>query len=150
MTRSLATGSIPSLVLESERLIMRPLVAGDADPITALVNDWDVVRYTAMIPYPYQRQMAADFIQSQAGLDGGASFNLAMTRKADGQLIGCIGLIRGAGAETGELGYWLGKSFWSQGYASEAVARLIDFAFGDLGGHLGSVHVVPFAILFEA
>jgi 8-oxo-dGTP diphosphatase len=133
MTRSLATGSAPSLVLESDRLILRPLAPGDADPITALVNDWEVVRYTAMIPYPYQRQMAVDFIQSQAGLDGSASFNLAITRKADGQLIGCIGLIRSTGAEMGELGYWLGKSCWSQGYASEAVARLIDFAFSDLG-----------------
>jgi 8-oxo-dGTP diphosphatase len=133
MTRSLATHSIGPLVLESDRLTLRSLVAGDADAITALVNDWEVVRYTAMIPYPYHRQMAVDFIQSQPGMEGSGSFNLAITRKADGQVIGCIGLIRSADAKLAELGYWLGKPFWSQGYASEAVRRLVDFAFTALG-----------------
>lgn len=133
MTRSLATNPDDALWLESERLVLRPLAAGDADRITELVNDWDVVRYTAMIPYPYQRQMAVDFIQSQAATDPSGSFNLAITRKADGELLGCIGLIRESHAVTGELGYWLGRPFWSQGYGSEAVRRLVDFAFTELG-----------------
>lgn len=105
MTRSLAIHSPDALWLESESLVLRPLLAGDADRITELVNDWDVVRYTAMIPFPYERQMAVDFIQSQAVVDPSGSFNLAITRKADGALIGCIGLIRDPEAETAELGY---------------------------------------------
>lgn len=133
MTRSLATNTDGSLWLESERLILRPLAPGDADPITALVNDWDVVRYTAMIPFPYQRQMAVDFIHSQAEVDPSGSFNLAIARREDNALIGCIGLIRGQRAAEAELGYWLGRPFWSQGYGSEAVRRLVDFAFTELG-----------------
>jgi 8-oxo-dGTP diphosphatase len=133
MTRPLATSSNHSFLLESERLVLRPLAPGDADAITMLVNDWDVVRFTAMIPYPYQRQMAVDFIRSQIGTAGNGSFNLAITRKSDGQLLGCIGLIRTADAAQAELGYWLGKEFWFQGYSSEAVHRLMEFAFADLG-----------------
>jgi len=143
MTRSLATPSTRSLVLESDRLTLRSLVPGDADAITALVNDWEVVRYTAMIPYPYHRQMAVDFIKSQPSMEGNGSFNLAITRKIDGQVIGCIGLIRGADAEMAELGYWLGKPFWSQGYASEAVGRLVDLAFTELGLHSLIASAVP-------
>src|SRR6185369_835708 len=133
MTQSLAASPDTALHLESERLILRRLAPDDADAITALVNDWDVVRYTAMIPFPYQREMAVGFIQSQAEVNRHGSFNLAITRKSDGQLIGCIGLIRGATATGGELGYWLGKPFWSQGYGSEAVACLVDFAFTEIG-----------------
>ena len=37
----------------------------DAPSIAEQVNDWDVVRYTASIPFPYDRRMAEDFIASQ-------------------------------------------------------------------------------------
>ncbi|HEX9447908.1 MAG TPA: bifunctional GNAT family N-acetyltransferase/(deoxy)nucleoside triphosphate pyrophosphohydrolase, partial [Dongiaceae bacterium] len=100
-------------------------------------------RHTAMIPFPYQRQMAVDFILSQAEVSRTGSFNLAITRKTDGQLLGCIGLIRGAQSEEAELGYWLGKPFWSQGYASEAVGRLVEFAFAELGLHQLIASAVP-------
>ena len=32
-----------------------------------------------------------------------------------------------------ECGYWLGKPFWGQGYATEAAGRLVAHAFEDLG-----------------
>lgn len=128
-----AADTIDTLILESDRLILRALRPRDADAIAHHVNDWDVVRYTAMIPFPYERQMAVDFIASQAALPRRGSFNLAITRKSDGQVMGCIGLIRIAEADEAELGYWLGRGFWAQGYATEAVRLLIDFAFADLG-----------------
>lgn len=133
MTRSAAIDSKTPLALKSERLVLRPLETGDADAITRLVNDWDVVRHTAMIPFPYQRQMAVDFILSQAEVSRTGSFNLVIMRQEDRQVMGCIGLIRGPQADEAELGYWLGKPFWSQGYASEAVGRLVAFAFEELG-----------------
>ena len=37
-----------------------------------------------------------------------------------------------------EFGYWLGKPFWGQGYATEAARRLAQFAFEELG--LESLH----------
>lgn len=132
-----------SLILESDRLILRPLRADDADAITRHVDDWEVVRHTAMIPYPYERQMAVDFIASQASLPVDGSFNLAIARKSDGQVMGCIGLIRAPGAPEAELGYWLGRAFWNQGYATEAVRRLVDFAFNRLGLDHVSASAVP-------
>jgi RimJ/RimL family protein N-acetyltransferase len=32
-----------------------------------------------------------------------------------------------------ELGYWIGVRFWGQGYGTEAVRAVIDWAFTDLG-----------------
>ncbi|MET1026622.1 MAG: bifunctional GNAT family N-acetyltransferase/(deoxy)nucleoside triphosphate pyrophosphohydrolase [Dongiaceae bacterium] len=135
--------SSENLSLDSDRLILRPLRATDADAITQHVNDWEVVRYTAMIPFPYHRQMAVDFIASQASLPLTGSFNLAIARKSDGQLMGCIGLIRSAEASDAELGYWLGRDFWHQGYATEAVRLITDFAFSQLGLQHVTASAVP-------
>jgi 8-oxo-dGTP diphosphatase len=125
--------------LESERLRLRALRADDAAPIAILVNDWEVVRYTTSIPFPYDVDMARGFIASQAErwaawqAQGKLTDEIAfaIARKSDRELVGCIGLQPG---ETGgvEFGYWIGKTYWNRGYASEAVAVLARFAFETL------------------
>jgi RimJ/RimL family protein N-acetyltransferase len=126
--------------LETERLRLRALRPSDAASLAAAVNDWEVVRYTASIPYPYDIGMAETFIAAQIerwavwqpgkSLDEEIAF--ALERRADRELVGCIGLQ--PGETTGlEFGYWIGKPFWNRGYASEAVATLTRFAFESLG-----------------
>ena len=55
--------------------------------------------------------------------------------KATGQIIGGVGLDGSTGDESDEpsLGYWLGQSYWGNGYAREAVAAVIDYGFQTLG-----------------
>jgi RimJ/RimL family protein N-acetyltransferase len=38
----------------------------------------------------------------------------------------------------GELGYWIGKSYWGAGYATEAAAAVIEHGFTTLG--LNRIH----------
>ncbi len=47
-------------------------------------------------------------------------------------LIGCVGY-REDGSGGAELGYWLGKPYWGHGYATEASAAMVAYAF-DEGG----------------
>jgi len=122
--------------LESERLTLRALRPDDAESIAVLVNDWEVVRYTTSIPYPYDVDMARTFITAQAerwavwqpGAPLAEEIAFAIARKSDDALLGCIGLQPG---ETHglEFGYWIARDYWNRGYASEAVATLTRFAF---------------------
>lgn len=32
-----------------------------------------------------------------------------------------------------EIGYWIGESFWGRGYVPEAVRKIQEYAFNDLG-----------------
>ena len=122
--------------LDTERLRLRALRPDDAEAIALLVNYWEVVRYTTSIPYPYDIDMARAFIASQAerwsvwrpGAPLDEEIAFAIARKSDGALLGCIGLQPGE-AHGLEFGYWIGKSYWNHGYASEAVATLTRFAF---------------------
>jgi 8-oxo-dGTP diphosphatase len=138
---------MPTIAVEltTERLRLRPLHPADAPAIAEQVNDWDVVRYTTSIPFPYDRAMADDFIASQqkrwAAWSGDRvpdeEVAFVIERNSDRRLIGCIGL---QPAETDpsvaegalEFGYWLGKRHWGEGYATEAVGRLVRFGFLDL------------------
>ena len=127
--------------LDSERLRLRALRPEDAASIATLVNDWEVVRYTTSIPYPYDLDMARAFIASQterwaAWQPGGGplaeEIAFALERRSDRAFIGCIGLQPGETRGL-EFGYWIGRTYWNRGYATEAVATLARFAFETLG-----------------
>jgi RimJ/RimL family protein N-acetyltransferase len=133
---------MPTIAVEltTERLRLRQLHPADAPAIAEQVNDWEVVRYTTSIPFPYDRGMAENFIASQqkrwqawSGTSIPAEeVAFVIERNSDRRLIGCIGL---QPAESGgglEFGYWLGKRYWGEGYATEALGRLVRFAFLDL------------------
>lgn len=66
------------------------------------------------------------------------SYNLAITRRPDGQVIGWIGIGQASGADAGflDFGYALLPAYWRQGYATEALAELIDFSFEQLNPRL--------------
>jgi 8-oxo-dGTP diphosphatase len=126
--------------LRTARLTLRALRLADAVAIAEQVNDWDVVRYTASIPYPYDRGMADAFIAGQAARWAAwpgdrvpeEEVAFAIERTTDRRLIGCIGLQPSEAPGGLEFGYWIGKRYWGEGYATEAVARLTRFSFETL------------------
>jgi len=118
-------GSIP--VLETKRLALRAPRLEDAKTVATLANDRRIAENTARIPHPYKVADAESFI-SGAGKAGEAAFLITLRDKT---VIGACGLVFQYEA-TPELGYWLGVDFWGQGYATEALHALIDYAFADL------------------
>jgi 8-oxo-dGTP diphosphatase len=123
--------SLPDLT--TARLALRGLQPGDATAMFRLVNDYSVAGNLARVPFPYREAMARDWIGSthdQAAR--GEGFHLAITM--GDQLIGCIGLTTNrANPGEAELGYWLGRKFWGQGFAREATRALLEWGFGTLG-----------------
>jgi len=114
-----------SLVLESERLVLRAPRLSDADAIVGLAGNRRIAEMTALIRHPYARADAEAWIAAPAAA---GDVTLAVTRKADGALLGACGYARGGKAEP-ELGYWIGEPHWNEGFATEAVRAVIDYAF---------------------
>ena len=58
-----------------------------------------------------------------------------LIRKEDGMPIGHAGLVKQSieGVEELEIGYWIAKDYWGQGYATEAAGALRDYGTGQLG-----------------
>jgi RimJ/RimL family protein N-acetyltransferase len=112
--------------LKTGRLMLRAPRADDAAAITRLLADRRIAINTARIPYPYGIADAEQFIASVNRIDGEATFAVTL----DAMLIGVCGIeLRQGGPE---IGCWIGVSHWGQGYATEAVRALIDYAFADL------------------
>ena len=117
--------SIP--VLETKRLALRAPRLGDAKTVATLANDRRIAETTARIPHPYKLSDAEDFI-ARAGKPDEAVFLITLRGKT---VIGACGIVLQDAAP--ELGYWLGVEHWGQGYATEALHAVIDYAFADLG-----------------
>lgn len=122
--------ALGSLNLTAKRLVLRPVNRADLFAIVSLANDWDVARMLSHMPHPYGQTDAEDFIKRQEA-EGDLRSGFSFAIEIGGRYAGGCGL---HSREDGiELGYWLGRPFWGQGYATEAAARLCAFAFGPLG-----------------
>jgi [ribosomal protein S5]-alanine N-acetyltransferase len=117
--------------LETGRLILRSPELGDAAAIAAALNDFDISKNLAVVPFPYTENDAYAFIARAAdALGKGEAWCFVIRRKTDNALIGACGLHLKEGGY--ELGYWIAKPHWRQGYATEAAHELAAFAFHDL------------------
>jgi ribosomal-protein-alanine N-acetyltransferase len=120
--------------LRTKRLLLRPYLFSDAEDLQHLAGEFDVARGTLCMPHPYEDGMAEDFITAQeSAIAKGEVINLGIFLQESEELIGGIGLEIKKEHNTGELGYWIGKPHWGNGYCTEAAAAVVEFGFSTLG-----------------
>ena len=114
--------------LQTERLILRAPCEDDLNAWAAIMADPDVTRYIA--PAPMTRDEAWRSMAASLGhwhLRGYGAW--AVEKKSDGALIGRVGMINPEGWPGLEIGWTLGKAHWGRGYATEAAAAAMRYAF---------------------
>ncbi|HEY0113067.1 MAG TPA: GNAT family N-acetyltransferase [Allosphingosinicella sp.] len=125
------------MMIETERLRLRDWTPDDAEPFIRHLNTPAVMRWLGGVrTEEEQRSIVSDrFIRWQE--ERGFTF-WVVERKADGELLGFCGLkiaddpaspVEGAL----EIGWRLREDAWGQGYAREAAAASLDYAFDDIG-----------------
>ena len=120
--------------LLTDRLFLRPFTLADAPDVQRLAGDRDIASSTLNIPHPYEDGMAEQWIGThQEKFDRRELVNFAITRRQDGALIGTIGLGIDQKHEHAELGYWIGKPYWGNGYCTEAAETVLHYGFTVLG-----------------
>ena len=108
------------------RLLLRPGFPEDAPALAAAIADEAIVRNLATAPWPYRMRDAEAFL---AGPRDPVLPSLLILERTAGapQLVGSCGLGRRPSGAV-ELGYWIARSFWGRGFATEACAALVDIA----------------------
>ena len=121
------------LELRTRRLLLRPYLLSDAEDLQRLAGEFDVAKGTLCMPHPYEDGMAEEFIRAQeTAIANGTDYNLGVFLRETGELNGGIGLRINRTHNTAELGYWIGKPYWRNGYCTEAVAAIVEFGFATL------------------
>jgi len=132
-----------SLQLVSARLFLRPLHETDVDLVLELFTDPEIMEYAGG-PVKSERIRTEMAASVRRGADGSIGV-WCICRGDTKEPIGTIALlplpveaedtewelVRTGEVPEGdiEIGYFLRKSEWGQGYVSEAVKRLLEFAF---------------------
>ncbi|MBI4724912.1 MAG: GNAT family N-acetyltransferase [Rhodomicrobium sp.] len=121
-------------VLETSRLVLRPLVLSDAEAAQKLFPHWEIVRFlNARVPWPYPDDGALQFYRDVAlpAVERGEQWIWAILLKGGpDHLIGSINL---SVAPDDNRGFWLGSPWQGQGLMQEACEAVTDFWFNELG-----------------
>lgn len=122
------------MIIETKRLILRPWALSDADSLYEYAKDPDIGPIAGWKTHKNVEE-SKHIIETV--------FNekecYAVCVKTDNKAIGAIALkLNGSTDMTDrddecELGYWIGKPFWGNGYIPEAANALIRRGFEDLG-----------------
>lgn len=114
--------------LTTQRLILRPVVRSDLPDILTLAGEAAVAETTAAIPHPLSEADVEEWLISTTPRDRRA---YAVLRAEDQVFIGVLDLTIGGHSGPAHIAFWIGRPYWRQGYATEAVRRLLRFLFGE-------------------
>jgi RimJ/RimL family protein N-acetyltransferase len=109
----------------TERLLLRPIWPEDAAALHTAIADEAIVRNLAQAPWPYTADDAASFAALQHS-DMLPNFMLMLRTDGAPQLIGSCGLGQHDGEA--EIGYWIARPYWGQGFAAEAAKAVVSVA----------------------
>ena len=125
-------------LLQTPRLLLRPLELADAAQTQLLFPHWEIVRYlTKQVPWPYPPDGALKFYRDVAlpAMEQDEAWHWSLRLKSNPeQLIGSIGLLKN---ENANRGFWLGLPWQGQGLMTEACDVVTDYWF----------HVLNFPVL---
>lgn len=121
------------MILETERLILRPWDETDAEELYKYAKDPKVGPIAGWPPHTSvenSREVIKDVLS--------AGETYAVVLKTTKKPVGSVGLMIGdksnieISSNEGEIGYWIGVPYWGQGLIPEAVRELMRHGFEDL------------------
>jgi RimJ/RimL family protein N-acetyltransferase len=113
-------------IIRQQRLRLRPIASSDARSLERLLlGDAEAIAMTERLPDPCTQAAALAWIERR---QGPGQHVFALETIEIGEFIGCIGFVQTG--DTAGLGYWIGRPYWNQGYATEAGRAVLDDARG--------------------
>jgi RimJ/RimL family protein N-acetyltransferase len=126
---------MPFAGIRTDRLLLREVRNSDADDLVRRRNDAEVSEYQDWTT-PYPRASADEMIAETIALGGPTPdewYMLTVANADDTTVHGDVVVHLSADGHTAEIGYTLARESWGHGYASDAVAALVEYLFESLG-----------------
>ena len=117
------------MILETMRLTLRPLSAGDAEAMHALMSDAEVMAFWDVAVIDDIELTRAILDAQLRDVDQGKAVYWAMVKRDDGEFVGCCDLSEiDRWHHRAEVGFVIAKPYWSDGYAFEAMQAVMAHA----------------------
>ena len=126
--------SVSSMVLETERLILRRLSIDDAEFVLELLNEPSFLRYIGDRGVRNLEDAAQYILNRLVTSYERNGFGLYLVElKESGIPIGISGLVKRDTLPDADIGFAFLPAYWSQGYAFESAAAVMNYARDVLG-----------------
>jgi len=122
---------VPSSIVTTPRLIVRPMRLEDGPWTSLHANDPLVTKYMSLsFPNPYTLSNAETWIKMNMELPYQENFVICELSSPD-VVIGGIGLKPGmdVSVHTAEVGFWIGRAYWGKGYMTEVLKAFTGWTF---------------------
>ncbi len=129
-TRLITKGEISmrTPVLETDRLLLRPLTAADAESVFKnWTSDPEVARFMRWAVHKDVLETQKWLVSEETLIESDEVYNWGFVIKRTGELIGSGGLVFRESEGMYELGYNIMKKYWNQGLTTEAAKAIIGF-----------------------
>jgi [ribosomal protein S5]-alanine N-acetyltransferase len=137
LKRGRLMNSVKEMLIETERLVIRPYKKEDLEECFKLMQNHELFKYLDMEVMSFEEynnlfDWLIDCYEVEFNKDFKYSFNIIL--KENGKHIGWCGI---GGVEFDhqqkEIYYLIGRDYWGKGYAKEASAALLDYGFNIIG-----------------
>lgn len=122
------------MIIDSKRLILRSWEDRDIADLVEGLNNINVAKWMAGVPYPYTQNDAKNFIERARNNDENVKISLAIVLKENNKVIGgteITNINKKDGTAGG--GIWLNEKYQKNGYGTEAFSTRIKYTFDVLG-----------------
>lgn len=122
------------MIIDSKRIVLRSWNDEDINDLVQGLNNINVSKWMAGVPYPYTENDAKNFIEYTKSLDGKSKISLAIVLKENNKVIGGTEITNiNTKDGTAGGGIWLNEEYQKNGYGTEAFSTKIKYAFEVLG-----------------
>jgi RimJ/RimL family protein N-acetyltransferase len=119
-------GLAENVRVETARLILRPVALSDAEDMYDYAHDAEMAKY---VFHPHESIEETKLVISELMMKNPLG-NFGIELKVSGKFIGTISFTKlNVFERTAEVGYSIGKNYWNQGYASEALEKVLEVGF---------------------
>lgn len=119
----------PRQVIETQRLLLRPIARGDLDDLAELYDDPEVTRFVSRLD---RSQTQDQLRRAERSWEERGHGMFAVLDGAAGRFIGRVTLKYWTQFDETEVGWALRRDAWHHGYATEAGHACVDWAFAHL------------------
>ena len=122
--------------LTTPRLTLRRMLVADTDDMYEYACRQDVTKYLTWRPHP-DRDYTREYLQYLGSrYASGMFYDWAVIYEPDCKMVGTCGFTSfNCTSDSAEVGYVLNPEYWGKGIATEALSRVLEFGFENMGLH---------------